>query len=245
MRIINIIIVSIWLLISSISTTHALTIGVESTSYEPYYYVSTEKKYQGAARDIFDLFFQVNQLNIDYSPMPVPRLFNEFVKGTIELKFPDNPLWAKSLKSDVKVHYSDPIFDITESVLVLKSDKPEVVKSEIKTVGTIFGFTTPGIASEIKDNSLTATRTKVVEQLIHMLVSERVQAVYFNNNVAMNLIKEMYPEESLVQHSKFPAFNYAYHLSTINHPKLIILFNKFLVSHAEQVTKIKHRYGLK
>ena len=78
-----------------------------------------------------------------------------------------------------------------------------------------------------------------------MLVSERVQAVYFNKNVAMNLIKEMYPEESLVQHSKFPAFNYAYHLSTINHPKLIILFNKFLVSHAEQVTKINHRYGLK
>lgn len=245
MRIINKIIVSIGLLISSISATHALTIGVESTSYEPYYYLNAEQKYQGAAREIFDLFAQVNQIKIDYSPMPVPRLFNEFAKGHIELKFPDNPLWAKSLKTDIKVHYSDPIFNITEAVLVLKKDKPEIAKEDIKTVGTILGFTVPGISSAVENNQFETTNTKKIEQLIHMLVSERVQAVYFNKSVAKNLIKKMYPNESLVRHSKFPAFNYAYHLSTIKHPKLIAAFNNFLVSHAEQVTKIKHRYGLK
>mgnify|MGYP000165078644 CR=1 FL=1 len=245
MRIINRIIVSTWLLISSASATHALTIGVESTNYEPYYYLTAEQKYQGAARDIFDLFAQVNQIKLDYSPMPVPRLFNEFAKGNIELKFPDNPLWSESLKADVKVLYSDPIFNITEALLVLKQSKPEVAKENIKTVGTILGFTVPGISSAIENNEFEATNTKKIEQLIHMLVSERVQAVYFNKSVAKKLIKKMYPNESLVRHSKFPAFKYAYHLSTIKHPKLIKAFNDFLVSHAEQVTKIKRRYGLK
>mgnify|MGYP000324277761 FL=1 len=244
MRVINKIIVSIGFLILSVSTTHALTMGVESTSYEPYYYLNEEQKYQGAAREVFDLFAQVNQIKFDFSPMPVPRLFNEFAKGNVDLKFPDNPLWSKSLKADVKVIYSNPVFKITEALLVLKQDKPEVRKENIKTVGTILGFTVPGIANALDNNEFEATNTKKIEQLIHMLVSERVQAVYFNKSVAKNLIKKMYPNESLVRHSKFPAFKYAYHLSTIKHPKLIKAFNKFLVSHAEQVTKIKHRYGL-
>lgn len=224
---------------------HALVLGVETTNYSPYYYLNEEKQYRGAAREIFDLFFEVSHLRASYEPMPVPRLFNEFVKDNVDLKFPDNPLWSASLQAKVKVFYSKPVFKINESLLVLKQNKGEISKKEIKKVGTILGFTVPGISSAVANNEFETVKTKEVDQLIHMLMAGRVQAVYFNESVALDLAKKMYPKKPLSIHSQYPKFQYAYHLSSINHPELITLFNQFLISHAEQVTKIRNHYGLK
>ena len=223
---------------------NALTLGVETTDYSPYYYLNADQKYQGAAREIFDLFSKSNNLPISYSPMPVPRLFNEFVKGSIDLKFPDNPLWSASLHSKVKVFYSESIFNIKESLLVLKKNS-DIAKKDIKKVGTILGFSTPGIAKPVANKEFETVKTKEVEQLMHMLASERVQAMYFNENVAIAVAKKLYPNKQLVEYSLYPPFQYAYHLSSIKHPELINTFNAFLISHAEQVADIRKRYGLK
>jgi len=226
-------------------SSNALVLGVETTNYSPYYSLSDEQKYQGAARDIFDLFSEVKQLKVNYDPMPVPRLFKEFVEGNIDLKFPDNPLWSASLHAEVKVHYSDAIFNINETLLVIKQNDTEINKKDIKQVGTILGFSTPGIAKPVANKEFETIKTKEVEQLIHMLISNRVQAVYFNESVALDLAKRMYPEKQLTTHSKYPPFTYAYHLSSIKHPELITQFNQFLISHAEKVAKIRQRHGLK
>jgi polar amino acid transport system substrate-binding protein len=224
--------------------TNALTLGVETTDYSPYYYLNADQKYQGAAREIFDLFSKSNNLPISYSPMPVPRLFNEFVKGSIDLKFPDNPLWSASLHSKVKVFYSESIFNIKESLLVLKKNS-DIARKDIKKVGTILGFSTPGIAKPVANKEFETVKTKEVEQLMHMLASERVQAMYFNESVALAVAKKLYPNKQLVEYSLYPPFQYAYHLSSIKHPELINTFNAFLISHAEQVADIRNRYGLK
>ncbi len=224
---------------------NGLWFGVEITDYSPYYYLDHKHRYQGAARDVFDLF--ANSLNITttYEPMTVPRLFNEFFKGNVDLKFPDNPLWYASSKSDLDVFYSDPIFQVSESLLVLDESPKEIAAQNIKQVGSISGFTLPGIAKHIANDKFEMVHTQKIEQLIHMLVSGRVQGVYFNEEVALNLAKGMYPEQELKRHPKFPAFTYAYHLSSIKYPDLIKRFNDFLISHSAQVTKIKKRYGLK
>ncbi len=227
------------------SSAQALTLGVEATNYSPYYFLNEKQKYQGAAREIFDLFSEINILKFSYYPMPVPRLFNEFVKGNLDLKFPDNPLWSASLQSEVKVFYSKPVFNINEALLVLKKNETEIPKTEIKKVGTILGFSVPGIASSIANNDFETVKTQEVYQLIHMLMNDRVQAVYFNENVALNLAKKMYPQKKLSTHSQYPPFQYAYHLSSIKHPELIRQFDQFLISHAEPIAKIRDRYGLK
>jgi polar amino acid transport system substrate-binding protein len=245
MRLLQILFISLSFSMAMNISVQALTLGVESTNYAPYYYLNVEKKYQGAAREIFDLFSEVSDLKINYIPMPIPRLFNEFVKGNVGLKFPDNPLWSASLHSTVKVHYSEPVFNINESLLVLKQDEPEIDQKDMKSVGTILGFSIPGIAKYVANNEFKTVKTREIEQLIHMLVSKRVQGVYFNESVARNLAKKMYPNTSLVRHSKYPRFQYAYYISSIKHPKLIEAFNAFLISHAKQVDSIRNRYGLK
>jgi hypothetical protein len=78
-----------------------------------------------------------------------------------------------------------------------------------------------------------------------MLISKRVQGVYFNESAAQDLTRNMYLNESLIRHSKYPAFQYVYHLFSIKYPNLVKVFNAFLISHAKQVTAIHNRYGLK
>jgi ABC-type amino acid transport substrate-binding protein len=224
----------------------ALSIGVEKTDYAPYYHLDEEQHYLGAARDILDLFSKSQKFDLSYLPMPVPRLFNEFVKGSIDLKFPDNPLWSASLKADVEVHYSSPVLAVRETLIIIKpEDKYWEKDKKIKLVGNILGFSTPGINKNIENKEFELVNTKTVEQLIHMLASGRVDAIYFNTDVAIQLAKELYPEKTLTSHPKYPAFDYAYHLSSIKHKELIIKFNNFLKSHAKQVEKIRKRYGLK
>ncbi len=220
-----------------------LWFGVEKTDYSPYYFLDQKQRYQGAARDIFDLFAVTINRTAYYHPMPVPRLFNEFVKGEVDLKFPDNPLWSASLKADVEVFYSEPIFEINETLLVL-NQPAEIKVEDIHLVGSILGFSLPGIANNIANKEFENVSSKTVEQLIHMLVSERVQAVYFNEVVALNRANKMYPHKRLIRHSKYPPFRYAYHLSTIKHPELIEAFNAFLINYADQIEEIRQRYGL-
>lgn len=215
-------------------------VGVEITDYSPYYFLDQDQRYQGAARDILDLFSDTTNKTLEYYPMPVPRLFHEFVEGRVDLKFPDNPLWSASLKTDVKAFYSEPLFKVSESLLVLKQDSGE----KINYVGTILGFSTPGIDVYIANNEFELIKANKIEQLIHMLASKRVQALFFNESVALELAEKMYPLQKLVRHPNYAPFHYAYHLSSIKHPELIDTFNDFLITHAEQVTEIRNRYGL-
>lgn len=243
MRIFFLVIFSIY---SSFVT--ALTVGVETTDYAPYFYLDQEKKYQGAAREIIDLFAQSQKIELDYHPMPVPRLFNEFVKGQVDLKFPDNPLWSASLQSDIKVYYSVPVLDVKEALIIVEPSERKYKKlikdKEIKFVGSILGFSTPGIEKNIENNEFELVKTKKIEQLIHMLMTNRVDAVYFNTDVAIDIANRLYPNKKLLVYSKYPVLNYAYHLSSIKHQELITEFNQFLVDKKLEVKAIKSRYGL-
>lgn len=227
----------------------ALKFGVEITNYSPYFYLDQEQNYQGAAREIFDLFTSKINQSAQYIPMPVPRLFNEFVKGSVDVKFPDNPLWSASLKADVKVFYSHAVLTARESLMVMidgdGKNKQKILDIKIQHVGTILGFSVPGISDELANKEFDTIETKKVEQLIHMLATGRIQAMYLNESVAEEISKALYPEKRLIPHPKYPAFNYGYKLSSIKYPELITQFDQFLVSHAEQVTEIRNRYGLK
>lgn len=228
------------------ASASALTIGVEKTDYTPYFHLDNEHNFQGAAREIFDLFSKSQKLNLSYQPMPVPRLFNEFVKGSVDLKFPDNPLWSASLKSDIQVHYSEPVLAVRETLIILKpEDKYWEKDKQIKLVGNIQNFSTPGIIKNIENKEFELVNSKEIEQLVHMLVSGRVDAIYFNADVAIDVAKKLYPEKKLIVHPKHPAFDYAYHLSSIKHKKLIEDFNKFLKINAKKIIQIRNKYGLK
>ena len=227
-------------LVFSVGHTMAMDVGVEQTDYSPYFYIDTNSEYQGAARALIDLFSKTQKIDVTYHPMPVPRLFNEFKKGSIDLKFPDNPLWSASFQEEIKVYYSKPVLAARESVLI----RPSHSHRQVKSIGKILGFSTPGLDDRVKSKGIQIVETKTIEQLIHMLMSDRVHAIYFNESVAKEVTDSLYANSSLSAHPDFTPFDYAYHLSSIEHPELIEEFDQFMVSNETAVTKILQDYGL-
>lgn len=229
------------LVLTSASLSHGLNIGVEDTDYSPYFFLNEQRQYQGAARDVIDLFIETESLSATYSPMPVPRLFSEFERGKVDFKFPDNPLWSGSYQQQVKVYYSQAVLPVNESVLTLTNRR----NHKVSRIGKFIGFSIPGIQAQVNDQGIELVEAKSLQQLIKLLVSGRVDAIYFNEEVAQSLIKSLYPEHNIAVHKAFETFAYGYHLSSINHPGLIDKFDQFLIEHRDAVTKILRSYGLK
>lgn len=207
-----------------------LSIGVEITDYSPYYSLN-QGDYDGEARALLDAFAAEQDLDLSYQPLPVPRLFLMFTRDQLDFKFPDNPLWSSSLKSGLTIHYSQPVFDVTEAVLTLAdNDQP------VKTVGTIQGFTTPGISYQLTEGNLTIVEASSLEQLLLMLQSRRIDGIYFNTRVAFYKAESSSPSIKLKVSEAFHPYHYGYHLSSIRHPELINSFNQFLQRY-RQTTK--------
>lgn len=229
------------LVLLSPSAAFSLNIGVEDTDYSPYFFLNEHNQYQGAAREVIDLFIRTEKLSATYSPMPVPRLFSEFERGKVDFKFPDNPLWSASYQQQVKVYYSKAVLPVNESVLTL----PKNQSQEVTSIGKFIGFSIPGIQEQVDAKGIELIEAKSLQQLIRLLVSARVDAIYFNQEVAQSLTRELYPEQSIVVHPDFKTFAYGYHLSSIHHPDLIAKFDKFLIKHSEAVSNILKGYGLR
>jgi len=204
-----------------------LSVGVEITDYSPYYFLN-QGDYDGEARVLLDAFAAEQDLDLSYQPLPVPRLFLLFTRDQLDLKFPDNPLWSPTLKSGLTVHYSDPVFDITEAVMTLASNNEPV-----KTVGTIQGFTAPGISYQVTQGNLLMVEASTMEQLMLMLQSGRIDALYFNTRVAFNHAAHRTPALDLKVREEFHPYHYGYHLSSLRHPQLIEAFNLFLKRYHE------------
>ena len=200
-------------------------IGVETTDYAPYYFMQ-DNQYRGEARELLDAFALKTGQEFNYQPLPVPRLFLLFTRNQFDFKFPDNPQWSPGLKSGLTIYYSDPVMQITEAVLALEGNKEPV-----RTVGTILGFTTPGISYQLTEGNLILVEASSMEQLLKMLEAGRIDAIYFNTRVAEYASSHREEPLTLAVRREFPPYHYAYHLSTLRHPDVLEDFNQYLKVH--------------
>ncbi len=215
-----------------------LLIGVETTDYAPYYHMQNDR-YSGMARDLLDAFLTDAHLLTDYRPLPVPRLFLQFTNNQLDFKFPDNPQWSENLKADLTIHYSQPVFQIIEAVMVLNH-----YQGTVRNIGTIMGFTTPGISSALNRGEITLTEVGSMEQLLKMLESGRIDGIYFNIRVAQEAAARRDQPLQLTMLKGIAPYRYAYHLSSIRHPQLIERFDHFMRDNPEVIHAIRQSYDL-
>lgn len=215
----------------------ALLVGVESSGYAPFYYVQNGV-YQGMARELLDAFAREQALTLDYLPLPVPRLFLRFTRSELDFKFPDHPHWSAAQKSGLTVYYSDPVFHISEALLTRPGHA-----DTIRTVGTIRGFTTPGIEAALQRGELELIGVADIDALLLMLTSGRVDAIYFNTRAARHAAARQIPALALETVPQYPPYHYAYHLSSLIHPDLISRFNDFLQRHQPLLHSLQSAAG--
>lgn len=217
-------------------------IGVEDYSYYPLYDFSRDR--QSLLKDILNEFAEQHQFQFEYVPLPIKRFKSWYSKAKIDFRAPDNPYWRHD--KNASVIFSQPIHWISAGTVVLKSAQLKPM-SDFQVVGIFNGF----IPSEhwrdaLRDKKIDLVQASSVKLLTQYLYKGMVDGI--NNDI--NTIRHEaallgFDINQLVVSETVPKVPFAYSLSTINHPDVLDMFNRFLVKESAKIAAIKARYGLK
>lgn len=217
-------------------------VGVELLSYFPAYDYSAQGPGDSASYAILESFANAESIKFEYVPLPVNRLYKEFLDSTFDFKFPDNPNWRKDLKGQRQILYSDPVFEYIDGIMVLPS-RLGAGRDKLRKVGSVLGFTIWDYLTEIQAGKVKASEYRDFSELLRSGVKGLVDGVYINIAVGNYHLEEKIKQpKALVFDPSLPHTRDSYRLSTLKHAKLLDRFSSFLKSHAKDIEAIRRKY---
>ncbi|ASP46983.1 hypothetical protein [Cognaticolwellia beringensis] len=220
-------------------------IGVEDVSYYPLYDFSIE----GVDRDSFtkellSTFFRHQGYKYKFVALPVKRFDKWYVEETIDFKFPDNERWRSGESKKLKLTFSQPVLYLIAGTFVLKKNKNKP-REAIKRLGTIFGFFPTLWYDRVDNNTIELVENSSSYSLVKHLLYDNIDAVNIERNVIdYNLKLLNKAQDAVVLNKHIQHQRYAFHFSTILHPKIIQEFDQFLNDHSQQIADLKNKYGI-
>lgn len=225
------------------SAQERYVVGVEDLDYYPHYRAK-DGTYDGFGRTVLDAFADDTGVIFEYRPLPVARLFQSFLAGDVDLKYPDNAYWAADAKDGRGVVYSSPVVGYTDGVSV----RPEAVGqpvSEIEVLGTVQGFTAWDWLDRMENETVQIAENPNFTALIRQAILGRVDGAYANVSVVRyRLERDLEQPGALVFDPSLPHTTSAYHLSAIAHAPLIVRFDAWLADNADRLARLKAEYGV-
>ena len=218
-------------------------VGVEELEYYPIY-AQREGEYAGFARELLDGFATSNGHTFEYRHMPIKRLFNDFIAGKFDFKFPDSSQWQTAMKKGKAITYSDPVLEYIDGVMVATSELGKG-KSHLKTLGVPRGFTPWEYLEDAKNKQISITEGNSLKNLVKMAQTKRIDGVYFNIIVAKYFLEHTEFASNIIVFDKtLPHTRSTYHLSSIKHPNIIQEFNHYLKANVAKVEALKAKYNV-
>ncbi len=223
---------------SNTTIAQEFVIGVEDTQYRPLQWL-VDNKYEGFNRDVLEAFAASRNYEFTYLPLPVNRLFHDFVSEEVDFKYPDNAKWAPQVKKDADILYSDVVLGYTDGALV----KPANLGNDIEVLGTVLGFTAWPYLDRLDEVLIVESRS--FPGVLSMALDGRTDAAYCNVDVANYYLKsELGAPGGLVFDKQQPFAQGGYSFSSIKHHGVIEEFNEFLVNQKSVVDELKIKYDL-
>lgn len=216
------------------------TIGTQSISYKPHYDFNTPE-IDSLAEAILQLFATEQQIRFTYVPLPIKRLN---VESGVDFVYPDNPLWREAQNHQSQLFFSQPLVFILGGTMV-KNSRKHMLLSELKTVAVPRGFTPEHLLKAQSKYQFELVETSNAESAIKMVLKGRVDAADVELNVANFLLEELQQPGALVPGTNLPFTRVGFHISSARHPKILLAFDRFLITHRAQITQLKRQYGLK
>lgn len=229
---------------NSATNADSFIIGVENIDYFPIYQYS-DNRYTGAAAVIIDRFAQLNDHSITYRAFPLTRLNTYYLNGTIDFRFPDNPLWLQKPKTGYDIHYSSAVIDFIDGVMV-KPKNLSKGKASLKQLGIVRGFTPWDYLGDIKAGNILLNETNSILSLLKLTSLERYDGAYLNIDIARHhQANAQDSPEQLVFDPELPYTQSSYSLSSYKYPNVIEQFNQFLIEQKDWIKTVKEKYKVR
>jgi ABC-type amino acid transport substrate-binding protein len=230
----------------AIAPVHAesYVIGVENIAFAPHYSIDEQGRYQGFAREVFDLFAAKTGVQLTYKPLSIDALLPALLNGEVDFKYPDNRNWSGLAKTGKTVHYSQTVVNYVDGVLVAPK-RVGLGVDHLKRLSIVDGWTPWGYEQRIESQQVLLLQSEGLRQMIRQALLKDTDGAYFNVVVATHYLDNIRAKPgALVFDPGLPHTRSTYNLSTIRHPKLIERFDRFLVEQHEQIAELKTRYGV-
>ena len=179
-----------------------------------------------------------------YRHMPVLRLQKELEKGTIDLIYPDNPLFNNEQNFAKGKYYSDTIVN-TIGVSMVKKSRLTDDANTVKKLAIPLGFTPQlGWTEKLSLKQIMLAKVSTPLVSLKLLNLGRVDAAEVDYFVGQHLIRNNPELSKLAFHSGLPHSTVEFKLSTINQPQLIDEINHFMASQPHVIKKLMLLYGI-
>jgi hypothetical protein len=220
-------------------------IGVEDISYYPLYDFSGQKPFKESfTKELFSTFFRHQGYQFKFVSLPLKRFDKWYTEDAIDFKFPDNVRWRSEQSKSLNIYYSQPVIELIAGSFVLKENKNSTGEN-MRSLGTVFGFFPTLWYERINANSVKLVEVTSPYSIIKHLLRGNIDVTNIDKNVINHNLKLLgKTSEDVVLNTELKSELYAYHFSSINHPKIINEFNAFLNENPEIVTAIKKKYSI-
>ncbi len=217
-------------------------IGVENIDYYPHYAFSFRSSF---AEELFAHFAETEQLHLEYSPLPVQRLYNELLhRRSVAFKFPDSPAWAPQRKQGYRIYYSDPVATVIDGIYVLPERQGLGIQA-IRRLGIVQGFTPTALSETLAERRIELVTDGDLGVLLLMCLRGEIDGVYANLDLSHHwLTHTIQRPHGLVFDPKLPYIRSEYRLSTLQYPELIERFNRFMAGQPSLVARLRAAYGI-
>ncbi len=219
-------------------------IGVEDSAFAPHYSVDKQGRYQGFARELFDLFAAKSGVQLSFKPLSVAQLLPALLAGEVDFKYPDSANWAQERKAGKALSYSQGVVDYVDGVLVAPQRQGQPLE-RLKRLAMVDGWTPRGYQERIDAQQIELTYSDDLRQMIRQALKKNTDGAYFNVVVATHYLDNIRARPgALVFDAKLPHSRGSFHLSTLKHPQLLQRFDRFLTEHQAEVEVLKARHGV-
>lgn len=219
------------------------TVASQNFNYFPHYNFLSETD-KGFIWAVLDEFSKYSGHQFTYQPMPVLRLQRELEKGSIDLVYPDNPLFNNNQTFAKGKYYSDTVVNTLGGTMVRSQSVGKNINF-IKRLSIPLGFT-PQLqwADLIAQNKVKLIQVATPLAELQLLAMNRVDAAEVDYFVSQYQMLNNPEFKGFRFDPRLPHSEVEFKLSTIQQIWLIDEINEFMESQPQVIKQLKLRYGI-
>ena len=230
----------------ALSTTalaeQSYVIGVEQADFLPHYSGDSQGNYRGFARELFDRFAAQAGIHMTLRVMPADALLPALLAGQIDAKYPDNPSWSVQAKIGPPLHYSQPVVNYVDGVLV-PPRRVGLGIDELRRLAVVDGWTPRGYEDRVRTNQVQVVSSKGLPRMVRQALLKDTDGGYYNVVVAAYYLNNLRAKPGvLVFDPGLPHTRGTFNLSSREHPELIDRFDRFLDEQRAEVAALKDEH---
>ncbi len=220
----------------------AYVIGVEQAEFLPHYSGDANGNFKGFTRELFDRFATHSGVRLVFRVMPADVLLPALLAGEIDAKYPDNPNWSPQAKTGRNLHYSQPVVNYVDGVMVMPR-RAGLGLDELRRLAVVDGWSPRGFEELIGANRVQVVSSKGLPRMVRQVLRRDAEGAYYTVVVAAYYLNNVRARPgALVFDAGLPHTRATFNLSSIEHRELIERFDRFLDEQQAEITALKDRH---